>query len=218
MKKIVKIIFLCLIIMLPVKIKGYCTTEDKIRYSNLAKNITTSYDFVEKNGNVTFNITIHNVHKDLIVMDTTSGIRYSSNVKQLNNYTINNLNDGTSYSFNIYASNPDCSYRIYNTLYLTFPKYNKYYNDPVCDGLSDYIYCQKWVDIGGMNYDQFVNLVNDYKEDEEIIINNNTENKKDLIYIIGDFWAKYYLYIAGGIILICLPIIIIKNKRDSFDF
>ena len=126
MKKI-KILLLFLIIACPMQAMAYCTTEDKMRYSSLATNITTSYDYVEKNDMAYFNITIHNVHKDLIILDKQTGKRYSSKKNDLNNFSINNLSDGKSYVFEIYADNSDCFNRLYNTLYVTVPKYNKYY-------------------------------------------------------------------------------------------
>lgn len=218
MKKIVKLILLFFVITFPMTVKGYCTTEEKIRYSTLASNITTSYEYTEKDTGVLFNITIHNVHKDLIIIDKQTGKKYSNKNKELNNFNINNLVDGKSYVFEVYADNKDCSYRLYNTLYVTVPKYNKYYKESVCDDASDYIYCQKWVETGNLSYEEFLVLVNNYKNnavDEEIV---DEKEEKNWIYIVGDFWAKYYLYISGMIIIICIPIIVIKNKRDNFDF
>lgn len=218
MKNIVKLILLFFVITFPIQVKGYCTTEDKMRYATLASNTTTSYDYIENGDSVSFNITIHNVHKDLIVKDKQTGRRYSSKQSDLNSFTISNLKDGASYSFEIYADNSNCSYRIYNTLYVTIPKYNKYYKDPICNGASEYLYCQKWVEIGNVSYSEFIELVNDYKNKDVEEIIEEKEEEANWFYIISDFWAKYYLYIAGAIILICVPIIIIKNRRDKFDF
>ena len=218
MKRLIKLILFILVISLPIKINAYCTTEEKLRYSNLASNIETSYDYVEYEDRVSFSITIHNVHSDLIVLDKQSGRRYNSHINKLNNFTISNLKDGQSYVFEVYANNSDCTYRVYNTLYVTIPKFNKYYKDPVCVDASDYLYCQKWVEVGNISYDEFVKLVNDYKHQniEEEIKEEKEEN--NWIYILGDFWAKYYLYISLGTILVCVSIIIIKNKQDKFEF
>lgn len=218
MKRIVKLIFLLVVITCPIKALGYCTTEDKIRYSTLATNITTSYDYVESEDSVSFDITIHNVHKDLILVDKKTGIRYSSKNKDLNNFVIYNVNDGDSYTFEVYADNSDCSYRLYNTLYVTIPKYNKYYDYPVCKDASDYIYCQKWVEIGDLSYNELVDLVNDYKYKDANVVPQPIEDENNWWYIIGNFWAKYYVYISVGVIVICLPIIIIKNRKDKFNF
>lgn len=218
MKK--KLMFMLLMIILPIQVKGYCTTEEKIRYSTLASNIETSYDYVETKDGVSFNVTIHNVHKDLIIEDKQTGKRYSSNKKSLNNFVIKNLKDGVNYSFSVYSNNPDCTYRAYNTLYVNLPKYNKYYKDLVCEGASDYLYCQKWAEIGNLNYEEFVNLVINYKKKpviEEEIIPIEKPNEIKWIYAFGDFWAKYYIYISLGTIIICMTIIIIKTKHDSFD-
>lgn len=218
MKKVYRFVLLFIIITFPVKVMGYCTTEEKMRYSTLSANITTSYEYVESNDSVSFNITIHNVHRDLVILDKQTGLRYSSKQNDLNNFIIRNLKDGTNYIFEVYADNMDCSHVLYNTLYVSLPKYNKYYKDPVCNGASDYLYCQKWVETGSLTYDGFVTLVNDYKKGEQSEEIVSTEEENSWIYAIMDFWAKYYLLISGGVLLLCVPIIIIKNKRDNFDF
>lgn len=217
MKKIFKIIIL-FIIILPIGVSAYCTTDDKIRYSNLAVNIATSYEYEESNGSVVFSVTLHNVHKDLTVRDITSGSDYRSTINELNDFVINDLKDGNTYSFEVYTNNSDCSYRLLNTLYVTLPKYNQLYSDPVCDGASGYSLCQKWADIGNISYNEFVKLVNDYKNQEVIENVETKEEKTSFLYILGNFWAKYYIYINVSIIAICVPIIIIKYRKDRFDF
>lgn len=217
MKNLIRISLLVMLII-PLKVRGACTVEDKMRYSSLASNITTSYEYKENNGNVSFDITIHNVHKDLVVVDTLNNNRYESNNNDLNNFTVANLKDGYNYSFNVYAKNGDCSYRLFNTLYVTTPKYNKYYSDPVCNGASDYLLCQKWTEIGNLSYEEFKASVEEYKNPKVDLIEDEQKNKNNWLYIIGDFWAKYYLYILGGIIIVLIPVIIIIKKRNNYDF
>lgn len=220
MKKIIKLILFTLILILPLKVFGACTVDDKIRYLSLASNITTSYDYTEDNDRVTFSITIHNVHKDLVVKDTINNKSYSSNRNDLNNYTISNLKDGTNYSFSIYAKRGDCSYKLLNTVYVNLPRYNKYYKDPICNGLENYNLCQRWGEIGNINYETFKEKVEEYKKETVIEEEIKDNNKKSLSIIesLGDFWAKYYLYITIGTIALLTPIIIIVNKKSRYDF
>lgn len=217
MKNLIRIGLLVMLVI-PFKVRGACTVDDKMRYSALASNITTSYEYKENNQNVTFDIIIHNVHKDLVVVDTTNNKRYESNNKSLNNFTISNMKDGNNYSFHVYAKSGDCSYRLFNTLYVSTPKYNKYYSDSVCNGASDYSLCQKWAELGNISYEEFKIKVEEYKNPKRTDINNQEEESKNWLYIIGDFWAKYYLYILGGIIIILVPIIVIIKRREHYDF
>ncbi len=220
MKKIIKLILFTLILILPLKVFGACTVDDKIRYLSLASNITTSYDYIEANDRVTFSITIHNVHKDLVVKDTVNNKSYSSNRNDLNNYTISNLKDGNNYSFSIYAKRGDCSYKLLNTVYVNLPRYNKYYKDPICNGLDNYNLCQRWGEIGNINYETFKEKVEEYKKETVVEEEIKDNNKKSLSIIesLGDFWAKYYLYITIGTIALLTPIIIIVNKKNRYDF
>lgn len=217
MKNLIKVSLL-FIILVPLSVKGACTVEDKMRYNSLATNITTSYEYREKDGNVLFDVTIHNVHKDLVVVETSTNKKYQSTSSGLSNLLVTNLKDGNSYSFNVYAKTGDCSYRLFNTLYVTTPKYNKYYNDQVCIGASDYYLCQKWAEIGNISYEEFRKQVEEYKNPDKEIITDDVDEENNWLYIIGDFWAKYYLYILGGIIIVLLPIVIIIKKREHYNF
>lgn len=220
MKKIIKIFLLVVSILLPMKVFGACTTDEKLRYSQLASNITTSYDYIEKDNSVLFTITIHNVHKDLLIKDNTNNKTYSSNQKDLNNYKITNLKDGINYSFSVYAKSGDCSYRLLNTLYVNLPKYNKYYKDTLCEGLDSFNLCQRWGENGDITYDTFKNKIEEYRKTEIVtdVVEVKKEEETELLKIIGDFWAKYYLYITLGTIVVLTPIIIIIDRKNSYDF
>ena len=217
MKNLIRISLLVMLLV-PLKVSGACTVDDKMRYSSLATNITTSYEYKEQDGSVLFDITIHNVHRDLVVVDDLTKKRYESNNNGLNNFTITNLKDGYNYSFKVYAKSGDCSYRLFNTLYVTTPKFNKYYNDPICEGASDYLLCQKWTETGNITYEEFKTSVDEYKNPKKEIIEDEENDKNNWLYIIGDFWSKYYLYILGGMIIVLVPVIIIIKRREHYDF
>lgn len=220
MKKFIKIILFIFFMILPIKVFGACSVDDKVRYLSLASNITTSYDYTEINDKVTFSITIHNVHKDLVVKDNVNNRSYSSNRNDLNNYTVSNLKDGTNYSFSIYAKNGDCSYKLLNTVYVNLPKYNKYYKDSACTGIESYNLCQRWGEIGDINYETFKSKVEEYKKKSDVSneIKDDDLKTTSIIEILGDFWAKYYLYITIGTIVLLIPIIIIVKKKNKYDF
>lgn len=220
MKKFIKIILFTFFIILPVKAFGACTVDDKVRYLALASNITTSYDYTEANDKVIFSITIHNVHKDLVVKDNINNKSYSSNRNDLNNYTVSNLKDGTNYSFSIYAKSTDCSYKLLNTVYVNLPKYNKYYKDSACTGVESYNLCQRWGEIGDINYETFKSKVEEYKNKSDVSdeIKDDDVKTTSIIEILGDFWAKYYIYITIGTIVLLIPIIIIVKKKNKYDF
>ena len=218
MKKYFRLIVIFVAIIVPLKVRALCSVTDKMRYNSLATNIVTSYDYVEKGDGVSFNVTIHNVHRDLVVVDKSTNKKYQSNNSGLNSFTISGLNDGKNYSFAVYAKSGDCSSRLFNTLYVNLPKYNKYYKDPVCDGASDYLLCQKWTEIGNITYEEFKSDVENYKSNNVVAEDDNIVETNNWLYIIGDFWAKYYLYILGAIIVVTSTILIIIKRRDSYDF
>ena len=218
MRKCIGLIFISSIILLPLKIKAICSVDDKMRYNSLASNITTSYDYVENNDSVTFSVTIHNVHRDLVIVDRSTNRRYQSNNGGLNNFTISGLKDGSNYSFDVYAKSGDCSSRLFNTLYINLPKYNKYYKAQVCEEASDYLPCQKWAEIGDLTYEEFKNNVENYKNTQVISGDDFKSEEKNWLYVISDFWAKYYIYISGIIIVVASITIVIVKKKNKYEF
>lgn len=218
MKKCLKLVFISFIVVIPFKIKGLCSVEDKMRYNSLSANVTVSYDYIENGDSVSFNITIHNVHRDLVVVDKLTNKQYQSKNSDLNNFTISGLSDGKNYSFGVRAKNGDCSTRFFNTLYVNLPKYNKYYKDQVCDGADDYLLCQKWAEIGNISYDEFKSSVESYKKSSNSKIDDEEKEEINWLYMISDFWAKYYIYILGTIIVAAGTAVIIIKKKNRYEF
>ena len=82
-------IFIYLIILSPLCVKGLvCDNTTKVRLQKLAQNITTSYDYVEQNGTVNFNITFLNLNSELYLVDTVNekDIYYSDTSLTLNGF------------------------------------------------------------------------------------------------------------------------------------
>ena len=133
---------------------------------------------------------------------------------------ISNLKDGTNYSFSIYAKSTDCSYKLLNTVYVNLPKYNKYYKDSACTGVESYNLCQRWGEIGDINYETFKSKVEEYKNKSDVSdeIKDDDLKTTSIIEILEDFWAKYYVYITIGTIVLLVPVIIIVKKKNKYDF
>ena len=78
--------------------------------------------------------------------------------------------------------------------------------------------CQKWAEIGKITYDEFKKNVEDYKNKTNIDIVDEEPEESNWLYIISDFWAKYYLYILGTIIIVAGTAAIILNKKNKYEF
>ena len=143
-------------IIFPMSVSAECSNAEKIRLSSLAQNISVTYDYVEVNGQVSFNIVLTNLQPGLIVKDVQNKIEYpyASNEIILYGYK-----PSTNYRFDIYSAT--CTSRLYSH-YVTLPGYNPYYNDPICIDVAHSI-CQKWTSIK-YDYNTFIQEVTKIKK------------------------------------------------------
>ena len=203
-----KIIFCIFVLLFPIIAKADCTAEEISRLKTLATKISVTYEYEEKSH--TFSITFHNVHKDLKLVNMWK--TYSSK-EEMADITINNLFPGYTYSVEIISNYKNCKGKNITTKYYTTPYYNYYYNDPLCEGNETKNVCQKWVDTSSLSYEDFTNSFKQ-KETEEIQI----EEEKNTYSILSDLFVKYYYVLFGSIIIICMTIIIVKSRKDRFNF
>jgi len=212
-KKIV--IFLLALLVPIVKADGfYCKYSDLAKYKWLASNINTYYEYYETENEITFSINIVNMNEDLYIIDTTNNKRYNykSNEFQISGYV-----PGQLVKYNVYTDKNNCSGELLYTIRVKLPDYNPYYKDNICDGMDNYIYCQKWYR-HNLNYDSFIKKVQDYKEslkkdivDEEPIV----DEEYGIIQILIQIWIEYYYIFLISIILVCGVTIYVTNKKSN---
>jgi len=210
-KKMILSILVSIILLLPNSVSALCSNSEKVRLSSLAKNVSVTYDYVETENGVTFNITFTNLQPELYIKDTSNKnvYYYTANEMTLYGYQAN-----SNYRFDVYGIG-ECNEKLYSH-YVTTPGYNPYYRDAICNGVTGSI-CQKWVNIS-YDYDTFVNEVNKLKAkqmvDEEQQVVEEPLGFYD--YLIKIF-INYYYIILPVIIVTCIIIIIVKLKTKKED-
>lgn len=213
MKRIYLLLLLTFLIPITNVSGFYCKFSEISRYKGLASNISTTYDYVETDNSLTFNITLVNLNKELYIVDTTTNKVYRYQNSEL---TISGYNPGTTVKYAVYTTNENCSDTLLYTIRVVLPSYNQYYSDPICIGLSDYIYCQKWYD-NKMDYKTFVDKVTAYKNSlvDDPIVEQPTIDDYDIWDAILDVVIEYYYVILIAIIIICGTIIYINEKKSD---
>ena len=199
---------ICLIILSPLCVKALiCDNADVIRLQKLAKNITTSYDYVENNSSVQFSITFENVSNELYLKNSSSGEEFYGDGE----FTLNNYSAGENYKFEVRSTNALCNTKALSYIYVNLPPYNPYYNDPICNGVS-YKYCNKWQK-NTLSYDEFVQDVTNYKN-SLITIYETSQQIKGLFDYIVEFYANYYFIILPVLILFSVIGITVYTKKN----
>lgn len=214
MRKYILAILLFMICPCYIKAAG-CSNADKVKYQELAKNISYTYEYKEENGNVSFNIIFSNINENLYLYDQKEYKDYPRTDKEM----IIPALEGKSYRFGVYTSDSvsGCDGFILYTIYVNTPYYNEYYQDSLCEGIEDYKFCNKWLNMD-IDYDTFKENVLKYKnslyKEEEV---KKKEEKENLLYKVLDFYIDYYYIILPLIIIACLiGVKLYDKKHDLF--
>lgn len=211
MKKVLSV-FILLIILFPSNSKALvCSDKEKVKFQEMAQNITTTYSYVESNNQVTFNITFSNIPEGFRIYDYTNRKEYPYITSEI---TLTDYKDGNSYRFDYYTNDILCQYsRLYSS-YINLPFYNPYYNDSICSGLN-YKYCNKWQKIN-MTYEEFIKDVTNYKKSLELsTIDLSKEEIKGFFDYVSEFYIKYYYIVLPLFIGFAISYIIYYNRKQN---
>lgn len=192
------VLTILLFIICPNVDASLCSDNAKVNYQSLAKNISSTYEYVETSN--TFNIIFTNVASNLYIknIETNETYNYTGNEMALFNFM-----PGQSYKFGIYTTDFDCRNDNMYTIYINLPYYNPYYNHELCSGIESYKYCKKFIN-RSVTYEEFINNVEDYrKKINKSDITVSQEEKGILDYIL-EFYINNYYIILPIIIVLCL--------------
>lgn len=191
-----------------------CTTSEMTRLRELANNVEISYTyeieiFEEENIFLIYDLQVLNLHSDLKISyenKNSNEIIFLNN----NNPTINGLGENETLIFYIYAYTDNmCVDTLLRTITVNLPIYNNYYyfNKERCEEYSDFEYCQEFMDVSDLSFEEIDNKFNEYLESLRI-------DK------FADTFKNNYIYvIIGGVLILTIVVIIVikkqKVKKDS---
>lgn len=203
-----KIIFSVLLFVPFIVSARSCSYTEIADLKKVASNITSKYEYV-MGDDVTFNITLTNLNDQIYIVD--GGKRYDYTQNEL---TISGYKNGSKVKYYVYAVK--CDKVLLNTIIINLPTYNKYYQDKVCEGASNYQLCQKWVNVD-LDYDSFVSKVNKYKAS---LINQEKKPTEEINEksILLELLLNYYYIPLIVIIVYCgIKIYIINKESDIYS-
>lgn len=207
------ILFVLMFVLCPIQINALmCNNESKVKYSEMARNISVNYEYQETDNDVIFNIKITNIPETFIIVDVKNNITYNYNSSEL---IIPNVSKNTSYKFNVLKNDDACSWEIFYTHYINIPAYNVYYKDEVCKEIEDYKLCSKWLNVTS-SYEEWKNKVVEYKNSLNVSTDEKIkEEEKTIFEVIFDFYLDYYYFILPTIIVLCLVCVYFYNRKND---
>lgn len=243
MKKKVVVMLAGILAMLninSVKAASLCSVEDQARLNKIAGSVKAVYEEAQEEldpssyiSNIEtgegpfytsyFNIIFTNVTKDIYVKitndynDEVKFIRYQDTEEGTYSFRWNNIDEIVRFTYEVYSSNDtSCRDEKYFTNYLVTPKYNKFHDYLICEGIEDYLPCQKYISVD-MEFDEQQNKIEEYLKVED----DKKEDKDKAWYEkIGEFVKEHKTaFIAGGSIIViagvATVVVKMKRKRES---
>lgn len=212
MKKVMIAIF---ILLFPLSIKAYeCSSADKERLQKLANNISVT---LNENDNGTFTATFTGISNEIKIYSFKDNMYfYNNTMLELGEVGINKLKNNANYKFEVYGYSK-CYQNNFRTITINTPAINPYYTDNLCQKAKDFSLCQKNVAVD-MPYNEFVEKVNEYINDNEKKDIKKDDVKKDEFWDFMDFYNKYYW--PTFIVVICVFAVIVilwmkENKKNK---
>lgn len=219
MKKVFLILEL-FFVLFPVMVRAYtCSKEQTSRYEKLASQIHSTYDYRETNDGIVFDIIFHNVHPELYIADYDTFDYHVKYIAEQGIILAEGYLPSKTYNFKVLNEKSGCDTQIISNISITLPYYNHYYDEPLCEGISEFSLCKKWSNIGNLTEREFKNSVEEYIKQKENIGQNVQDLKEKTNWDeIRDFVAKYYIYIVIVILLIATIIayLINYNKKNKW--
>lgn len=223
MKKNIIFILVFINLLFCFKMKVNSLTYDGCEYSEVSRlksivsNVNMIYDYYTLNNSVYFNITLTNITPDIYFIDSSTGKIYNYGNTIDGEITISGYRHQTG-NYKFYSALDKCYGVKLSNKYYNLPTYNIYYTDDLCKKNSNYSLCQKWTNVS-YSYDEFKSLIEEYNKKENVNIekDSNIVYEKTYLDAIVNFYTKYYYFILIGIIVICVSIMVINKKKNSFD-
>lgn len=223
MKK--KVLIFLAILLLPItvfaKSKTSCDYTLNSKLKQYASNINIVYDYAISDNTAYFSVTINNLTSDMYVIDKTTEARYDYKDTNNGELIIPGYSNVEKLKYEIYSANAACKDVLLISQYISLPVYNKYSSDPLCDGVTDFPLCYRFLKIN-MTYDEFKYHVTKYKNKKPEEIQKKEKKKNVLNETLWDQIVEFMLHygvIIVAVIAILLTIISIrKSRKNRFDF
>src|SRR5574344_208178 len=201
------ILFAICLSFIPINANAYCNPTTKAKYNKMSANVNYTYDVIENDNGVSFNVSLLNANSNLYFNVNNNNKNYF--------YTGNNINIGTYLAgskviVKIYSVDNDittgCNNLLLKNLYINLPNYNNFSKDELCIGIEDYQLCQKWTNVN-MTYDKFKKKVEAYRK--------SLEKEPDIVDPIVDeetFLDKVFQFIASYYTIILIAIVVLGSS------
>lgn len=192
-----------------------CTQEEINEFKKIEDQYTVKYEFNNdtKDYNITFNYPQNEKYTYQRGADMEN-IKYVTNTDT--SITYSGLKPG-EYQIEIIGISETCN-DLLKKMTLKLAKYNNYSNDPLCEGIEEFVLCQPTYD-KDIDYDTFVSRVNTYKKTKEKKEQNEQTNvakeENKILSYIKDNIIPIIITIIFIILVLITTVLTVKSYRKS---
>ena len=212
-----------------------CSTEEQAKIKKIASNVSSTYvekeELVDPSKYLTndevgyepvydyyFSVIFSNIDPDTYVKisndynSEVKFIRYEDTEDGIYTFDWKNTDKITKFTYEVYSSaETSCPDEKYFTGYVILPKYNEFSRRVVCNGVTDFEPCQKYIMVD-MDPVEQKRLITEYLSKKE-----QEEEKKDKKWYtkIGDLVNNHKILVVTGSIIVIAGVatVVVKNKR-----
>lgn len=210
-------LFFLLFSLFNTKVYASCTTEEKNAFKKVESKYNITYEFDKTSKDYT--ITLHNPKYKLFSYSIdydidNSKMKYKEEGETLT-LTYGGVPSG-DYNIEIIGMTDTCDDTL-KEIKLHLPKYNKYADDPLCEGYEEFVLCNPTYE-KEIDYDTFVSRLNTYKKNKSNLpssSSNTTKTDSEIITYIKDNLTTIIVIIVFIILLIITAILTAKSIKKS---
>ncbi len=204
-----------LFMLLPNTIYADCTTEEKQHFNEIKDEFEIKYEYNRDTDSYTINL--YNPDPDNYDFEVSSRIYDNCHEETKNNAVCEGISSG-DYIISIIGITETCDDTFKKTT-LNLSKQNEYWNDPLCEGIEEFVLCQPTYD-KDIDYDTFVSRVNTYKKTKQKKATKEEEKKSNnVIDKVTDFLKENLFQIIISVVFIIAIVVTIiltaKSIRKS---
>ena len=205
---------LSLFIMLPSITYAECTSEEIKHFKEIEDEYKYSYEFDSQTKK--YNIRFYSEEPDNYDFGIMNTRNLDCTINDEKTFECKNVEPGT-YEVIISGRTDSCN-EVLKKEKIKLAKYNEYSDDPLCEGIEEFVLCQETYD-KNIDYETFESRVNTYrktKKNHETDMNAKEQNKSKFVYFIGNNLFKIIIvgiFIIAVIVSVALSLKSIKRSR-----
>ena len=205
-------------------ISAACTQKAKDGFKKVEDEYTVKYEYDKYTKK--YNIIFSGSKPDEYFYQIYTNEEFECSIINDTTSKCGHFSEGT-YTVTVKGLTKECNETL-KTEKIMLPKYNKLADDPLCEGIEEYVLCNPEYS-KEIDYESFVSRTESYRKNkpnkkEEVVVEKEKEKEKEkttnetlekIINFLKKYWIEIIVIVVFVILLIATIIVKIKSVRKS---